>query len=47
MPELGPRPFESRLRMLQQGGRTMHVAPAFTALGDRKILQDLGLQRRT
>jgi hypothetical protein len=33
--------------MIQQGGRTMHMPPAFTALGDRKILQDLGLQRCT
>lgn len=32
--------------MLQQGGRPMHVKPTFAALGDRKILQDLGLQRR-
>ena len=43
IPEFGPRPFEGRLRVLEQGGGSMHVQAAFAALGDRKILEDLCL----
>ena len=42
MPKLGLRSFEGRFCMLEKGDGTMHVKPAFTALCDGKILQDLG-----